>query len=69
MFPSRVEDPMVRADILIQTFREISGLSEQSLESKNRLLQKIEKSYRIIDRLRSLQKAGKFLHNLVIPDF
>ncbi|CAH2034093.1 unnamed protein product [Thlaspi arvense] len=58
MFPSSVEDPMVRADILIQTFREISGVSEQSLESKNRLLQKIEKSYRIIDRLRSLQKAG-----------
>ncbi|AAF24949.1 T22C5.20 [Arabidopsis thaliana] len=58
MFPSRVEDPMVRADILIQTFREISGLSEQSLESKNRLLQKIEKNYRIIDRLRSLQNAG-----------
>ncbi|KAL0698782.1 hypothetical protein Bca4012_054904 [Brassica carinata] len=58
MFPSRVEDPMVRADILIQTFREISGLSEQSLESKNRLLQKIEKSYKIIDRLRSLQNAG-----------
>lgn len=63
MFPSRVEDPMVRADILIQTFREISGLSEQSLESKNRLLQKIEKRYRIIDRLRSLQKAGKFFLN------
>ncbi|CAH8349705.1 unnamed protein product [Eruca vesicaria subsp. sativa] len=58
MFPSRVEDPMVRADILIQTFREISGLSEQSLESKNRLLQKIEKTYRITDRLRSLQNAG-----------
>uniref|UniRef100_A0A1J3D217 Activating signal cointegrator 1 complex subunit 2 n=1 Tax=Noccaea caerulescens TaxID=107243 RepID=A0A1J3D217_NOCCA len=58
MFPSRVEDPMIRADILIQTFREISGVSEQSLESKNRLLQKIEKSYRIIDRLRSLQNAG-----------
>ncbi|KAF3546143.1 hypothetical protein DY000_02008761 [Brassica cretica] len=58
MFPSRVEDPMVRADILIQTFREISGLSDQSLESKNRLLHKIEKSYRIIERLRSLQKAG-----------
>ncbi|KAJ0233764.1 Ubiquitin system component Cue protein [Hirschfeldia incana] len=58
MFPSTVEDPMVRADILIQTFREISGLSEQSLESKNRLLQKIERSYRIIDRLRSLQNAG-----------
>lgn len=63
MFPSRVEDPMVRADILIQTFREISGLSDQSLESKNRLLHKIEKSYRIIERLRSLQKAGIFLHN------
>ncbi|KAF8084081.1 hypothetical protein N665_0734s0008 [Sinapis alba] len=61
MFPSKVEDPMVRADILIQTFREISGLSEQSLESKNRLLQKIEKSYRIIDRLRSLQNAGWIL--------
>ncbi|XP_010460539.1 PREDICTED: activating signal cointegrator 1 complex subunit 2-like [Camelina sativa] len=58
MFPSRVEDPMVRADILIQTFREISGLSEQSVDSKNRLLQKLEKNYRIIDRLRSLQTAG-----------
>ncbi|KAL1217200.1 hypothetical protein V5N11_021788 [Cardamine amara subsp. amara] len=58
MFPSRVEDPMVRADILIQTFREISGVSEQSLESKNRLLLKIEKNYGIIDRLRSLQSAG-----------
>ncbi|XP_024008259.1 activating signal cointegrator 1 complex subunit 2 isoform X2 [Eutrema salsugineum] len=58
MLPSSVEDPMVRADILIQTFREIGGVSEQSLESKNRLLHKIEKSYRIIDRLRSLQNAG-----------
>lgn len=69
MFPSRVEDPMVRADILIQTFREISGLSEQSMESKNRLLQKIEKNYRVIDRLRSLQNAGIFLHNLVLLSF
>ncbi|XP_023633079.1 activating signal cointegrator 1 complex subunit 2 isoform X2 [Capsella rubella] len=58
MFPSRVEDPMVRADILIQTFREISGLSEQSMDSKNRLLHKLEKNYKIIDRLRSLQNAG-----------
>ncbi|KFK44660.1 hypothetical protein AALP_AA1G287200 [Arabis alpina] len=58
MFPSSVEDPMVRADILIQTFREISGVSEQSLDSKNRLLQKIEKNYRIIGRLKSLQNAG-----------
>ncbi|XP_010549274.1 PREDICTED: activating signal cointegrator 1 complex subunit 2 isoform X2 [Tarenaya hassleriana] len=58
MFPSRVEDPMIRADILIQTFRELGGVSDQMLKNKNRLLQKIERSYKIMDRLMALQNAG-----------
>ncbi|XP_010538144.1 PREDICTED: activating signal cointegrator 1 complex subunit 2-like [Tarenaya hassleriana] len=58
MFPSSVEDPMIRADILMQTFREIGGVSQQMLENKNRLLQKIERNYRVMDRLVGLQNAG-----------
>ncbi|GLT58846.1 hypothetical protein SLA2020_317070 [Shorea laevis] len=60
MFPAKVEDPFIRADILIQTFREINGVSLQFMENQNRdtFLQDVEKKHNVISKLESLQNTG-----------
>ncbi len=60
MFPVNVEDPVIRADILVQTFREINGVSLQFHEHENRetFLQNVEKVHNIMSRIESLQNAG-----------
>ncbi|KAF2309667.1 hypothetical protein GH714_004523 [Hevea brasiliensis] len=57
---ARVEDAVIRADILIQTFREISGalLYIQENQNRNTFLQNLDKSYHLMNRLQSLQNAG-----------
>ncbi|KAG9157338.1 hypothetical protein Leryth_004983 [Lithospermum erythrorhizon] len=57
MFPANVEDPVIRADILIQSFRDISG---DALEGRNHstFLQNMEKTNKIMSRVQILQKAG-----------
>ncbi|XP_058080855.1 uncharacterized protein LOC131229019 [Magnolia sinica] len=60
MFPAKIEDPAVRGDFLVQTFREISGVSSRLKEnqSSGTFLQKIERNYNILSRLDSLRTSG-----------
>ncbi|XVF36406.1 hypothetical protein REPUB_Repub19eG0055900 [Reevesia pubescens] len=60
MFPATVEDPFIRADILVQTLREINGVSLQVQENEKRdtFLQTIEKNCNIMSKLENLQNTG-----------
>ncbi|CAH1454352.1 unnamed protein product [Lactuca virosa] len=60
IFPAQVEDPVIRADILVQTFREISEECSivQEERSVNSLLQSVEKKYQLMDRLQLLVNEG-----------
>ncbi|KAI4316621.1 hypothetical protein L6164_024585 [Bauhinia variegata] len=60
MFPANVEDPVIRADILVQTFREINAVSLcfQENQQKEIFLQHVEKNYNILSRVKSLQDNG-----------
>eukprot|EP00258_Populus_trichocarpa_P025473 XP_024441492.1 activating signal cointegrator 1 complex subunit 2 isoform X4 [Populus trichocarpa] len=60
MFPAKVEDPVIRTDILIQTFREINGvlLAAQENQSKVSFLQNLDRNHHVMSRLQSLQNAG-----------
>ncbi|CAK9317084.1 unnamed protein product [Citrullus colocynthis] len=60
MFPATVEDPVIRADILIQTLREINGISQQASDKQlaQTFLQRMEKNHSIMNRINSLQNNG-----------
>lgn len=62
MFPATVEDPVIRADILIQTLREINGISQQASDKQlaQTFLQRMEKNHSIMNRINSLRNNGKF---------
>ncbi|KAJ8762595.1 hypothetical protein K2173_008034 [Erythroxylum novogranatense] len=63
MFPAKVEDPVIRADILIQTLREISGSSPYDLGNATgqMFLQNLDKNYHLMDILHNLQNDGWIL--------
>ncbi|XP_073305165.1 uncharacterized protein [Primulina huaijiensis] len=60
MFPANVEDPAVRADILIQSLKDLSGIHSYVSEerSRNTLIQNIEKNHKILSRIQLLQQTG-----------
>lgn len=60
MFPANVEDPVIRADILIQTLREINGISQQASDKQlgQTFLQHMEKNHSTMNRINSLRKKG-----------
>lgn len=60
MFPTNVEDPAIRADILVQSVRDISGDYSQALEgrSKGTFLQIIDKNHNITSRIELLRNTG-----------
>ncbi|KAG8390959.1 hypothetical protein BUALT_Bualt01G0137700 [Buddleja alternifolia] len=60
MFPANVEDPVVRADIIIQSIRELSGdyLHVPGARTWGTLLHNIEKNHNIMSRIELLQKKG-----------
>ncbi|GMJ02582.1 hypothetical protein like AT1G27752 [Hibiscus trionum] len=60
MFPATVEDPFIRADILVQTLREINGVSLQSQENEKQdtFLKNVEKNCNIMRKLENLQNTG-----------
>eukprot|EP00268_Persea_americana_P024821 TRINITY_DN2420_c1_g1_i1.p1 TRINITY_DN2420_c1_g1~~TRINITY_DN2420_c1_g1_i1.p1 ORF type:complete len:848 (+),score=186.76 TRINITY_DN2420_c1_g1_i1:186-2729(+) len=80
MFPAKVEDPVIRGDILVQTFREISsGLPSAYLgnQSGETFLQNVEKNYNILSRVDSLRSIGwiymddeqfQYLTNIAAPN-
>ncbi|KAJ9561850.1 hypothetical protein OSB04_007010 [Centaurea solstitialis] len=67
IFPAQVEDPMIRADVLVQTFREISEecSTVKDGRSVNSLLQSVDKKYQLMGRLELLRNEGMY-HNLII---
>ncbi|KAI3958937.1 hypothetical protein MKX01_023613 [Papaver californicum] len=61
MFPAKVDDPGIRGDILVQTFKELSEeVSHHFWENKNSgtFLQNVEKYYKILSRLNDLRSTG-----------
>lgn len=61
MFPANVEDPVIRADILIQTFREISEVSicTELNQNNETFLQKVEQKFYILSKVENLRITGK----------
>ncbi|CAK8568363.1 unnamed protein product [Lathyrus sativus] len=60
MFPANVEDPVIRADILVQTFRDINSvsLSFQEIHRKETFLQDIERNFNLLSRIERLKHNG-----------
>ena len=61
MFPAKLEDPFIRADILVQMLREINGISVGARENQSRetFLQNVEKNFNMTGRVENLQNHGK----------
>ncbi|XP_020525946.1 uncharacterized protein LOC18439096 isoform X2 [Amborella trichopoda] len=57
MFPANIEDPVIRGDILVQTFQEISE-SSHNQHGRYTFIQNIERSHGIMDRIDILRKNG-----------
>ncbi|KAI3460156.1 hypothetical protein Pfo_016819 [Paulownia fortunei] len=60
MFPANVEDPVVRADILIQMIRDLTGDHMHVLGGQiwGTFIQDIEKNHKMMSRIELLQKTG-----------
>ncbi|CAN0905643.1 Activating signal cointegrator 1 complex subunit 2 [Linum grandiflorum] len=60
MFPAKLEDPMIRAEILVQKFREINGISVSVQENHpyNTFLKSIDQNFHIMGKLDILQNTG-----------
>lgn len=63
MFPANVEDPVIRADILVQTFRDINSvtLSFQEIHLKETFLQDVERNFNVLGRIEGLKHNGNYL--------
>ncbi|KAK3020759.1 hypothetical protein RJ639_047887 [Escallonia herrerae] len=63
IFPANVEDPVIRADILVQTLRELSKRYPEIQEGKSRVtfLQNVEKNHKLMSRIELLQNSGWIL--------
>ncbi|KAK2985619.1 hypothetical protein RJ640_006882 [Escallonia rubra] len=59
IFPANVEDPVIRADILVQTLRELSKGYPEIQEGKNRgtFLQNVEKKHKLMSRIELLRNS------------
>ncbi|KAF3446558.1 hypothetical protein FNV43_RR11738 [Rhamnella rubrinervis] len=60
VFPANVEDPVIRADILVQTFRQISEVSPCTELNQNNetFLQKVEQKFYILSKMENLRNTG-----------
>ncbi|XP_042517795.1 activating signal cointegrator 1 complex subunit 2-like [Macadamia integrifolia] len=79
MFPANVEDPVIRGDILVQTFGDIKGeISDYCRENQSNgtFLQNVEKNYKMLSRLDSLRDSGwivmdneqfRYLRHILMP--
>lgn len=63
MFPANVEDPVIRADILVQTLREINSVSLcfQEILPKKTFLQDVERNFNLLSRIERLKDNGNYL--------
>ncbi|KAK6116006.1 hypothetical protein DH2020_008275 [Rehmannia glutinosa] len=60
MFPANVDDPVVRADILVQTIRDLTVEQTHDLGDRTwgTFVQDIEKNHKMMSRIELLHKAG-----------
>ncbi|GAB4839331.1 hypothetical protein Ancab_028858 [Ancistrocladus abbreviatus] len=60
MFPANVEDPGIRGDMLVETFKEIAGVPRNvhGTNNKGSYLQNIDKNYQVMHRVQHLQNTG-----------
>ncbi|XP_073105142.1 uncharacterized protein [Elaeis guineensis] len=60
MFPAKVEDPAIRGDILVQTFKEINGevSNPYGKYRSGTFLQNIEKDFKILGQIQGLRNNG-----------
>ncbi|KAJ6803140.1 activating signal cointegrator 1 complex subunit 2 [Iris pallida] len=60
MFPAKVDDPAIRGDIIVQTFRDINGQVLHNLprSSGGTFLQNLEFSYNILRKIDGLRSSG-----------
>lgn len=69
MFPANVEDPVVRADILIQTIRDLTGDHTHGPGGPTwgTFIQNIEKNHKMMGRIELLRNTGKhFYENIIL---
>ncbi|KAL6013100.1 hypothetical protein ACLOJK_003590 [Asimina triloba] len=58
MFPAKIDDPLIRGEILIQTFREIHEMSlHPETQRRGTFLQSIERNYNILIQIDSLRTS------------
>lgn len=79
MFPAMVEDPTIRADIIVQTLKEINGEVPDVLQENHNsitFIQNIERNHGILSRIGSLRDKGwifmdgdqlKYLSQIALP--
>ncbi|XP_008805692.2 activating signal cointegrator 1 complex subunit 2 [Phoenix dactylifera] len=60
MFPAKVEDPVIRGDILVQTFKEINGEVSIPYEKyhSGTFLRNLEKDFKILGQIQGLRNTG-----------
>lgn len=60
MFPAKVEDPMIRGDIIIQTLKDINREATFSQDHPGKtFLQALEKEFKLMNRIGDIRKKGK----------
>lgn len=71
MFPANVEDPIVRADILIQTIRDLTvdQTDGPGTRTWGTFIQEIEKNHKMTSRIELLRNTGKIYvkYNFHLP--
>ncbi|XP_006649591.1 activating signal cointegrator 1 complex subunit 2 [Oryza brachyantha] len=59
MFPAKVEDPMIRGDIIIQTLKDINREATYRQDHPGKtFLQALEKEFKLMSRIRDIRKKG-----------
>uniref|UniRef100_A0A0E0KA87 CUE domain-containing protein n=1 Tax=Oryza punctata TaxID=4537 RepID=A0A0E0KA87_ORYPU len=59
MFPAKVEDPMIRGDIIIQTLKDINREATYSQDHPGKtFLQALEKEFKLMNRIGDIRKKG-----------
>ncbi|KAJ1298311.1 hypothetical protein BS78_01G443000 [Paspalum vaginatum] len=60
MFPAKVEDPMIRGDILVQTLKDINREATYSshVNNGNTFLQALESEFQLMSRIGDIQNKG-----------
>jgi hypothetical protein len=63
MFPAKVEDPMIRGEIIVQTLKDINEEATYSSQGNpgKTFLQALQKDFQLIKRIGDIRNKGKLL--------